>query len=219
MGSLRVPETATDRRSPGASWHRARYHQVVPGARRGRGGVGAPVAIVVLLASAPARSDVAPPRDYVESCTLEKASAPGEECILRTEWAFARAAPAYLAKAGFCKRCRTHGATYAGVMYCRPRAGAEPLPANWEKTLPQDPAPPTGPAPNVPACPLPDAPRKPQDGRFATPPDEPRAGCACGVASRSELAPASLLAAAAAALAMRVRRRRRRGARADAGRA
>src|SRR5262245_48265995 len=96
-----------------------------------------------------------PPIGHYEACTLENATRPGEECILHTEWAFARAAPEYLGSAGFCRRCRTYGATYAGVMYCRPKVSAKPLPLEWEKGLPQDPTPHDGDPPlRVAACPL-----------------------------------------------------------------
>jgi hypothetical protein len=170
--------------------------------------VGCIVILGALTYARELRADIPPPHDYVEECTLKNMRHEGEECLIRTEWAFAKEAPNYLGKMGFCRRCRTYGATYAELVYCRPK-GQAPLPADWEKGLPKDPVPPNNDERlTVPECwvetshPAPDS--NAQDGRAES--SKKRAGCTCRIGGDVDAGP-SLFAIMTVALMILGRRR------------
>ena len=77
------------------------------------------------LASAPARADLPPPADYVESCTVEHQSAAGKECVLCGEAYYAKPDACERHKAGgYEKSCRTRGASTWKEVWCRKATGA-----------------------------------------------------------------------------------------------
>lgn len=92
-------------------------------------------AVAALLLPAVALADVPPPSGYVERCTLEAASADGQECVQRSGWHGEKGLPGrWLAEYGFCQRCQTYGASVHGDIYCRPKGG-KPLPDGWDETI------------------------------------------------------------------------------------
>jgi len=84
--------------------------------------------LVVALATAEARADIATPSDWVERCTLENATGPGEECLEGgwREWGIDR----YLVEQGFCLRCAQRRGR---AIYCRPEGATPALPAGWRQ--------------------------------------------------------------------------------------
>jgi hypothetical protein len=143
-----------------------------------------------LLAGA-AAADVAPPPDYVESCTVANSQQPGRiECLSCGESYFG--APTACrdkhAAAGYELRCKTRGASTWGEVWCRPIA---PVAATATTGAPVPPGP--APAPMEPAVP--------------PPPPEKAGSCgACDLGARGRGSEPSLaLLVAAAVLAGRRR--------------
>lgn len=141
-----------------------------------------PLALLVALA---AQADIAPPRGYVETCTVERQQEPGSTCLsCSTTFREPDACATRHAQDGYTHRCRTDGASTWSEVWCRPAVPQDTLP----------PAPPTDPSviPEV----VPPVPASPPE---AAVPDPAR----CGVGAAATLAGIAL----GAGLAMARRRR------------
>lgn len=81
------------------------------------------VLLVASLASVPAAlADVPPPEGYVETCTVEKACAKGEEATAcRTFFKEPQKCKNELAKDGWARKCKTRGASAWTEVWCRTR--------------------------------------------------------------------------------------------------
>jgi hypothetical protein len=118
-----------------------------------------------VLVGGSARADVAPPPDYVESCTVARQQAPGEQCQACDAWHGDReiCARTLASSAGWAKRCQTRGASTWTEIWCR-SASAPPPPPPTDRPNPPD-GPTIGPA----------SPDATHDNRFAEPPAPARA--------------------------------------------
>lgn len=89
-------------------------------------------ATLLLTTAAPSRADVAPPADFVETCTLERQASAGEECnACRAYHGNHKHCPESLAAFGFAKKCRSRGASSWSEVWCRAASPSAPkVPAN-----------------------------------------------------------------------------------------
>lgn len=133
---------------------------------------------IAVFSASSASADVPPPDDYVERCTIEIAKRDGEECVGRSSWHGDKGeAASYLGNLGFCRRCRTHGASVWSEVHCRKADPSKPLPANWEQEVAEaeKAAPEDGERKSGPQCEMTDAEAASRDPRG------PRSGCACAI--------------------------------------
>jgi hypothetical protein len=72
-----------------------------------------------------ASADVAPPRDYVEKCTLEAYKKAGADCRVCGASFQGREACTKLVSQGYHQRCRSHGASVWREVWCRGNPKAE----------------------------------------------------------------------------------------------
>lgn len=89
---------------------------------------------LLALIAMPAYADVAPPDDYVETCTLQKQQTGGLECFECSGTMSAGAAdsgiegmceaPATYEADGYTQKCQTAGASNWKEIWCRPGAGS-----------------------------------------------------------------------------------------------
>ena len=147
-------------------------------------------------------ADIPPPRGYVEDCTIANVQKDGEECIERSAWhGDVYAAQRYLGDFGYCRRCKTYGATTFGEIYCRQKTSDKPLPSTWEADIkaltPRSGDPEPSAKPLVPECPAPLS----HDSRSRT-----RGACHCAVVGSDELEASAALSFLAAFLVLGLRR-------------
>lgn len=197
IASNAIPSGPAERRSTASS-------------RRSRqASLGAVVIAGVFALARPTLADEPPEPGFIEHCVVEEVQREGEECMSHREWAFAREAPNYLGQSGYCRRCRTYGATYAEWIYCRPQGSAD-LPAGWEKVLPEDPVPPDEKGTvTVPECKVARTTPKSAASKWTA----ARRACGCGLAPVEEGSSPLVLALGVASAAM-LRRRSALGERA-----
>ncbi len=160
-----------------------------------------------LFAAIPSRvfADIPPPRGYVEECTIANVQKDGEECVERDAWHGDRdASQRYLGDFGYCRRCKTSGASTYGEIYCRQKSSDNPLPSGWRAAIKALPTPSADPDPSskplVPECPA----ASKHDG--ASPKSR---GCGCSMAGEP-LGVGASLAPAALVVGIGARRRSRR---------
>jgi MYXO-CTERM domain-containing protein len=175
-----------------------------------------------------AAADLPPPAGFVETCTTEKQTKPGSECLSCSAFhGNAQHCSASLASYGFTQSCRSRGASVWSEVWCR---AATPAPAKVPAevlaqlgdanghppaaTVANTAAPPP---PNLPASPLPSATtaatattQPESSGPAPQPLPPPRGGCACTMADAETGLPALMLAMSAGAAAITRRRRSRR---------
>ncbi len=110
-----------------------------------------PLILALLLAAPAAFADAAPPKGYVEACTVARVQKANEHCVARRAWhqdywgcgadqanlprdkvceehkdgAKAQCCKAWLA-AGWTHRCKTLGASVFKMIWCRPRKPSDP---------------------------------------------------------------------------------------------
>jgi hypothetical protein len=84
--------------------------------------------IGVAAGGAIARADIAPPPDYVESCTLEKTCPAGEECVLcpadYRDYSSTPVCEKNLESLSYVKKCKSYGASFWKEVWCRPATGS-----------------------------------------------------------------------------------------------
>lgn len=81
---------------------------------------------LLVIGGATGRADVAPPRWYVERCTLEREQKAGETCeVCSTYHAKRDACETKLEPKGYAQRCRTRGASVWREVWCK--SGGEPV--------------------------------------------------------------------------------------------
>lgn len=152
-------------------------------------------------------ADVAPPPNYVESCTVAQQSGPGLDCReCGTYYAEHDKCEKTLGTQGFSKRCRSRGASVWTEVWCRSAQAAPPQPD--PDPHPSDPnyaKPPPGPA----AIATDPAPVVASDPAQQPAPMPPRSGCGSCSVGRSAFGVSALLAAAMGAVLLIGRRRRR----------
>ncbi|MBN2193633.1 MAG: hypothetical protein JW751_12520 [Polyangiaceae bacterium] len=89
------------------------------------------ITLIMLGGSGSARADLAPPEDFVETCTVEQQQAAGETCVSCsvTYEDFTVCANLYEPE-GYAKRCKTWGASVFEEVYCKanqnPGTGGSP---------------------------------------------------------------------------------------------
>jgi MYXO-CTERM domain-containing protein len=92
-----------------------------------------PIAACALAAAlaSPASADILP-RDYVETCTLERQQRPGETCVACAGHFYDHdACSRTYEKDGFAQRCRGGGASHWGEVWCKGgKTGAAQLAGN-----------------------------------------------------------------------------------------
>jgi hypothetical protein len=83
-----------------------------------------------------ASADIAPPRDYVEKCSIEAQQKSGEQCRLCGGSFRGREECKQLASQGYRERCRTYGASVWQEVWCRlaPKSDKK---ASLDEMLPQ----------------------------------------------------------------------------------
>jgi hypothetical protein len=181
------------------------------------------------------RADLAPPRGFVESCTMKAQSGAGKECLsCAAFYGNSDHCEVSLGDYGFTQGCRTGGASVWSEVWCRPAGpGAKPVPkevlaqldtaaghppapaarpsAAPTGTLPIDPVSPAFVAPTAPPSAAPPAPTSaPIVDPPAPPPLPPTGGCGACATPRPETAIwAPLLALGALAVGWSRRRNRR----------
>lgn len=83
------------------------------------------VALATLGVAAVARADLAPPEDYVESCTVERQQAEGETCVsCRVTYADFEACRNTYEPQGYAYRCKSWGASAYDEVLCKGGAAA-----------------------------------------------------------------------------------------------
>jgi len=155
--------------------------------------------------SAAAFADVAPPPDYVESCTVAKQQGPGLDCReCGTYYAEHDKCDKTLGTQGFSKRCRSRGASVWTEVWCR-SAQASPPPPDPDPH-PSDPnyaKPPPGPT----AIATDPSPAVATDPAQQPAPMPPRSGCGSCSMGGGAFGVSTLLAAALTGLLLLRRRR------------
>jgi hypothetical protein len=72
-----------------------------------------------------ALADLAPPRNYVESCTLEKRQRAGQECVAcRASYMGREQCEPHEAQ-GFASVCKSRGASVWNEVLCKPKVGGD----------------------------------------------------------------------------------------------
>ena len=108
--------------------------------------------LTLALLSGLALADIAPPPDFVETCTVANHVKPGEECTMCGAWHGGREDCEALEAQGYSARCRTSGASTWDEVMCRAAATPEVQPADGPPSadtipeVPAEPATPTAPA-------------------------------------------------------------------------
>ncbi len=76
--------------------------------------------LAILGAARSAQADVAPPDDYVETCTVEEQQGAGETCVTcQVSYEDFEACATTYEPQGYTKRCKTAGASFYSEVYCR----------------------------------------------------------------------------------------------------
>jgi MYXO-CTERM domain-containing protein len=145
------------------------------------------------VSTSSARADLPMPEGFVETCTLERATGPGQECVLCGDSYYKTpdACAAKLGPKGFAKSCRSKGGSTWKEVWCKKGKGTPPAPSAAE------PAPAPAPAPSAsaaePATPVassepaasaspPSPPPAADDANKPLPENAPKRGCsACAV--------------------------------------
>jgi hypothetical protein len=125
---------------PAPTMQRTHVSKTICGRMLWRYTLNACAAACAALVPSASLADAPPPAGYVERCKLENAAAAEEECILREkERSLNPTGRDVLAAHGFCLRCVTAGGTFRAAIYCRSRADASALPADWQRRLEAEP--------------------------------------------------------------------------------
>ncbi len=191
--------------------------------------VAVPFAASVALLASSARADLAPPPNYVESCTIE--NAPKDQECHRCGAFFGNRTwcSDELASYGFSQQCRTRGASVWGEIWCRPKAATnkavpKEVLAELGSPKPKAPAvadagPPPAPTASASASETPSVAPSVSTGASASsassstgapPAVPPKQGCgACDVGTGAPLSALALAASAGLALTLVARRRQR----------
>src|SRR5690349_24233643 len=113
-------------------------------------------AALVLSFANEARADLAPPADFVETCTLEKQASAGQECqACRAYYGNHDHCSNSLSALGFAQKCRSRGASTWSEVWCRSASpNAAKVPASILAQLSDAQGKP-GPSPSASAAPAP----------------------------------------------------------------
>lgn len=142
------------------------------------------LACAIGVTATSAWADVPPPEGFVETCTVEKQAAPGQECVLCGDSYYKTpdACATKLTPSGYSKACRTRGASTWKEVWCKkgtgaPAASASAAPVASAAEPAPAPAPSSEPAP-VASTSAPVA----DDAGKSLPENAPKRGCgACRV--------------------------------------
>jgi hypothetical protein len=81
-----------------------------------------------LLVATLAHADIPPPPGYVESCTVEKQTRPGKECVSCNGYHGGREPCEALEAQGYAKVCQTRGASVWEEVLCKDAPGGTATP-------------------------------------------------------------------------------------------
>lgn len=158
--------------------------------------------LVLVLATIPsnAEADVAPPPNYVESCTVDRVQGSGEVCESCSAWhGEVDACDKSLGSHGYVRRCRSRGASAWSEVWCKAASPDRPPVQDRRYAVPP------GDDPSQ-VAPSSDN-ERPRDRGFPSPP--PPRGCGGCTSGTGPSLPAFLLLAGAISVALLSRSRRR----------